>query len=292
MTVRRGIALCILGASALKVAGCGGMAGQGGPPFRLISTRNEIAMGNRVAPELERLIGGKVPSEHLQTYVQRVGQHVAAVAERRMPYQFFVVASDLPNAFALPCGRVYVTRGLLELLDNERQLAAVLANEVAHVAVRHPVKHLYRQMGVRLLVRMVRLGVEDPDEAGWQSALLIARNVLRTRHTRRDEIVADSLAIRYLTRAGYSPWGLVDLLGRLYRRDRNAPRSVAIYLRSHPLTRKRLKLAKLATEVDYYYFSPDSADPHASRFVAARKAGDRSLRKAAEGKGHLAWMLK
>jgi predicted Zn-dependent protease len=288
---RRTVPYALLVAVLLS-SGCSGIVGSDGAPIRLISTRNEIALGEKVAPEFESMVGAKVPCEHLQSYVQQVGQRIAHVAERRMPYEFSVVASGVPNSFALPGGRIYVTSGLLALLRSERELAAVLANEVAHVCHRHPIKHLYRQMGGMLLVRMVRLAVEDTDEIGWQSACRIARAVLRAAHTRRDEMVADRDALGYMARAGYSPWGMTEMLARLYVSARSDPKRLAVMLATHPITLKRVKLAKIATELDYYYFAKGSADPQVERFAAAREAGLQVLKKPAKPADQMARLLQ
>lgn len=269
---------------AATVGGCG----RGGVAHRLVSTKHEILIGDKAAPELERMLGGKVADAQMQGYVQKVGQKVAAVAERRMPYEFYIVESDVPNSFALPGGRIYVTMGMMDLVRSERELAAVLANQVGHVCRRDPIKILYDRMGHGVLVRTVRLATEDEDEQGYRSAVAIAREIIRGEHTRKDEILADQLAMKYLARAGYNPWGLAECLTTVHNAYKLKPETVAKFLQSHPLTMKRLKLAMVTAEVDYFYFNrvdnPDSARDfnviqERMRWYASRRhQGDRDPR--------------
>ncbi|KPK79218.1 MAG: hypothetical protein AMJ81_13615 [Phycisphaerae bacterium SM23_33] len=101
--------------------------------FRAISTEQEIALGREAAPEFEKEFEGKVPNETLQAYVREVGAKVAQASERKdVPHEYALLASDVPNAFALPGGKVYVTAGLMRRMTNERQLAAVLGHETGH----------------------------------------------------------------------------------------------------------------------------------------------------------------
>jgi predicted Zn-dependent protease len=250
---------CVAACLTAVVAGCG----RGAIAHRLVSTQHEILIGDKAAPELEQMLGGKVADAQMQAYVQKVGQKLAAVAERRMPYEFFIVESDVPNSFSLPGGRIYVTVGMMNLVRSERELAAVLANQVGHTCRRDPIKLLYDQMGHSVLVRTVRLATEDEDESGYRSARAVAHEIIRAQHTRKDEILADQLAMRYLARAGYNPWGLAELLTTIHNTQKLKPEEVIKYLESHPLTRKRLKLAMVTAEVDYFYFNrmddPDTA---------------------------------
>ncbi len=260
MMTKRTITVALL-LSFLTVLACG--CGRGAIAHRLVSTKHEILIGDKAAPELERMLGGKVADAQMQSYVQKVGQKIASVAERRMPYEFYIVESDVPNSFSLPGGRIYITVGMMNLVRSERELAAVLANQIGHTCRRDPVKLLYDQMGHSVLVRTVRLATEDEDESGYRSAIAVAHEIIRAQHTRKDEILADQLAMRYLARAGYNPWGLAEFLTTVHNTQKLKPENVVKYLQSHPLTMKRLKLAMVTAEVDYFYFSrvddPDTA---------------------------------
>ena len=252
------ILIIVVGAlAALPLAGCSSAA----VANRMVSTESEILLGDKAAPEFERMLGGKVADPVLQAYVQHVGQKIAAVAPRRMPYEFYVLESTIPNAFSLPGGRTYVTSGLVAILQTERELAALLANQVAHTCRRDPVKVLFDGMGGEMLVAIARLATEDEDETGYVVAERVAAEVIRGQHTRKEEILSDELAMSMMAKAGYNPWGMPELLANLHNRHRLEPTSVHLMLTTHPLTDKRFKLAKLTAEVDYFYFKQNSPDP-------------------------------
>ena len=114
----------------------------------------EISMGLQAAPEVEKQFGGPVADATLQAYIQMVGKKVADVADRKMPYDFTLLNSEIPNAFALPGGKIFVTAGLMSRMTNERQLAAVLGHEIVHVAALHGVKGMQRGIGASVVVEL------------------------------------------------------------------------------------------------------------------------------------------
>ena len=95
------------------LAGCSINPVTGKREFIMISREEEIAMGEQASPELEEQFGGRVDNQRLQDYVQAVGRKVSSVSDREMPYEFTVVASKVPNAFALPGGKIFITAGRL-----------------------------------------------------------------------------------------------------------------------------------------------------------------------------------
>ena len=111
----------------------------------LISESQEIEMGRQAAEDVNRTIG-LVEDRELQSYVSRIGTQIAANSERpQLPWQFHVVDDPTPNAFAIPGGFIYVTRGMMNLLTSEAELASVLGHEVAHVTARHTVNQISKQ---------------------------------------------------------------------------------------------------------------------------------------------------
>lgn len=261
-------ALIMTGVAILgSCSGCGSLAGSG----RLLSTSDEITVGSRIQPEFERLLGGKVRDEAVQRYVQRVGQRIAGVAGRRLPYEFAVLRPEVPNYFVLPGGKIYITRGLLAMLDDERMLAGVLANAVGHACHRQPVKALFKRMKGGMYVAVAKLAVEDPDESGYRTAIRLARELILSGATRRDEMQADALAVQYLSRADYSPWGLPHVQRMLYQRCMDAPKKMTKFYHSHPLTFRRIKHAKVAVEVDYAHFDRSRPSPTQDEYAAMRR---------------------
>ena len=264
----------------VMAAGCVVNPATGKRQIRVISTAEEIAIGRQAAPKFEAEFGGRVPVPALQRYIRRVGGKVGRVSERReVPREYALLASEVPNAFALPGGKVYITAGLMLQLSNERQLAAVLGHETGHVAAAHNVMALQRQMGSALLAELAAAAVGDKAAEGAKLATQFATALANLHYSREDEYEADQLGIRYMTRAGYNPWGMVELLNRLLAMSRGEPGRVGEMFQTHPITSKRIRRAETIIRRRYRQFSPDRPDPHAGRFVEMRVLLERYLKR-------------
>ena len=266
----------------LLVGGCSVNPATGKKQLILISQGQEIAMGQEAAPQFEKESGGKVPSERLQAYVQMVGGKIAAVSDRKMPYEYILVASDTPNAFALPGGKIFITAGLMIRMTNERQLAAVLGHETGHVAAKHNISNIQRQMGAAVLVD-IAAGVAGSNRA--EAAKAVTKTVTamgNLKYSRDDEHEADKIGIRYITAAGYSPWGAVELLNVLKGLSESEPGSLTEMFQTHPVTSKRIARAKEIIQGDPQYsrFSSSMPDPKADHFAKMHKLLVRTLAKS------------
>ena len=236
----------------------------------LISTEQEIAMGIEAAPQFEAEFGGRVPNPQLQQYVQDVGMKLAGVAEREMPYDFLVVNSDVPNAFALPGGKIFITAGLLSRLTNERQSAGVLGHEVGHVAARHNVKGMQRQMGAQILVDVAgRIAGADKAEAAKLGTKVVT-SIATLKYGRGDEHEADMLGVRYLGRAGYNPYGMVEVIKVLKALAAGESGRLANIFASHPPTSERITNTEAEVRKQYPQASPDKPDPSMEKFLKMR----------------------
>ncbi len=126
---------------AAMVTGCGTNPVTGKKEFQFISTGQEVQIGEQnYAPSRQSQGGDLTVLPELTAYVSEVGQKLAAVSDRDLPYEFVVLNSSVPNAWALPGGKIAVNRGLLTTLENEAELAAVLGHEIVHAAARHGAK--------------------------------------------------------------------------------------------------------------------------------------------------------
>jgi len=231
-------------------------------------------MGQEAAPEFEKEFGGRVSDDQLQAYVRAVGQKVAERCDRPLSYDFVVVASGTPNAFALPGGKVFITAGLVRLMENERQLAAVLGHEISHVVAKHNVKGMQRQMGAELLLSLAgRVMAKGNQAETAQAVAKIVAGVATMKYSRDDEYQADSLGIRYMTRAGYNPWGMVELLNSLASLSAREPGRLAEMFQTHPLTSKRIAEATAAIQNDpaTRAFSAGAPDPGMATFQQMRR---------------------
>ena len=144
MRLMKGAGVGLL-SGTLMWSGCATNPATGQRSLSLISESQEIEMGRQAAEDVNRTIG-LVEDRELQSYVSRIGTQIAANSERpQLPWQFHVVDDPTPNAFAIPGGFIYVTRGMMNLLTSEAELASVLGHEVAHVTARHTVNQISKQ---------------------------------------------------------------------------------------------------------------------------------------------------
>lgn len=260
-----GLLALLLAASAIP-AGCTTNPATGERIPMFISPQQEIAIGEEVAPEFEQQFAGRVDDEELQRYVRDVGGRVAAPAEREMPYEFALLRSELPNAFALPGGKVYITVGLLEIMESERELAAVLGHEVGHIAAQHNVQSLQRQVGASILVDVAVhvVGGESGQVVGEVATITTA--LANLSYSRSDEYQADMLGIRYMAAAGYNPWGMVELLTTLEEFGARGDR-LSEFFSTHPLTHKRIEEAEQLVMENHPDARRDEPPRHNERFL-------------------------
>jgi predicted Zn-dependent protease len=200
MTVPRlRIAACL----AVATAACATNPATGAKQLMLVSESQEIGMGRSYDREVVASIG-LYPDSALQRWIQEFGARLAATSERpRLPWTFRVVDDPVVNAFALPGGYIYVTRGILAYLNSEAELAGVVGHEIGHVTARHSASQLSRQQLAQLGLALGTIASPAVERyAGLASAGL---GVLFLKYSRDAERQADDLGLRYLRRAHYDP---------------------------------------------------------------------------------------
>jgi predicted Zn-dependent protease len=203
-----------------------------------VEEKDEIEIGRELAG---RILGVQplVNDPELQAYVNRVGRWIAAQSERPdLPWRFGVIDHPLVNAFATPGGFVLITRGLYEILDTEAQLAGVLGHEIGHIVRRHHITVMQQTAGVAVFAKLAQA------RAGNKSA--IVKNLIGTGATiiargldKEAEYEADQLGAILAARAGYSPYGLVEVLQKLAARSRDDG-SLTLLFKTHPQPRERI----------------------------------------------------
>jgi len=210
-----------------------------GKAVKEIDEPEEIAIGRDVA---SRLLGAAplVPNPGLQRYVNHVGRWLAAQTERPdLPWQFGVLDHGNVNAFATPGGTIFITRGLLEKMRNEAELAGVLGHEIVHVLKKHHLKAI--QKGAQTALAGEGLSTALKDRAGPARDKLIAFGTeMYTRGLdKSDELEADRLGVVIAARAGYDAYGLPSVLQTL--QVMNAQDSaLALMFKTHPAPGERL----------------------------------------------------
>lgn len=175
----------------------------------LMSPQQEVQIG---AQEHEKIVKeyGLYQDQKIQSYVQSVGQKVVKGTERPdVLYRFFVLDSPVVNAFALPGGYIYTTRGLLALANSESEMAAVLAHEAGHITGRHAAERYSRGVVTSLGAVILSSAVGS---SGVTRALGVGSDLYMKSYSRGQESQADSLGLRYLSRAGYHPSGMSGFL--------------------------------------------------------------------------------
>jgi predicted Zn-dependent protease len=182
-----------------------------------LSPEQEIVLGLQSAPEMAAQFGGLDPDESIQADLQQIGNKlVQNSAASGTPYQFrFAVLADTQtvNAFALPGGPVFITRALLDRLENEAQLAGVLGHEIGHVIGRHSSEQIAKSQLAQSLVTAV--GVAGADAGGGQGAAQMAQMVaqmVQMKYGRSDELQSDQLGIRSMAQSGYDPRAMVRVM--------------------------------------------------------------------------------
>jgi predicted Zn-dependent protease len=203
-----------------------------------ISEQDEIAVGHEIAG---RVLGAAplVADDALQTYVNRVGRWIAAQSERpNLPWRFGVIESPNINAFAAPGGTVLVTRGLYELLQNESQLAGVLAHEIGHIVKRHHVEVMQKTAALSAGAKLVqgRARNELVSRLVGSGAEVFARSLDKSA-----EFEADRLGVVLAARAGYTFYGLVEVLQQLGARSADDDGGLALLFKTHPHPDERLE---------------------------------------------------
>jgi len=179
----------------------------------LMSLQDDIELGRREHPKLVKQFGGEYENPRLQSYVTRLGERAAAYAEyQEFPYRFTIVNSPIINAFALPGGFVYISRGLLSYASNEAELIGVLSHEIGHVNARHTAE---RVSSSQLAQGLVLLGAVATGSRALAQAGSTAASLALQSFSREQEFEADSLGIRYMSRAGYDPDAMSTFLATL-----------------------------------------------------------------------------
>lgn len=213
----------------------------------LMSPQQELSVG---AQEHEKIVAqfGLYEDKAITDYVTRVGNKVARDTERPdITYKFYVLDSPIVNAFALPGGYVYISRGLLALANNEAELAGVLGHEIGHITGRHSAERYSH--GVVGAVGSTVLSILLDNNLASQ-ALDIGNNVYLSSYSRGQENEADTLGIRYMTRAGYDAAAMTDFLASLKSyseledKANNRESKGVSYLSTHPATGDRVQKTK------------------------------------------------
>ena len=227
-------------ALAALLAACATNPVTGRREIALISEEQEVQMGQQGAQQVTQEIG-LVNDQALQNYVQSIGAAMAAKSERpNLPWTFRVVDDPTPNAFAFPGGYIFITRGILSLMDNEAELASVLGHEIGHVTARHSVQQMSQQQLAQLGLGIG--AILSPTVAQYGQLAAQGLGLLFLKYGRDDERQADDLGFRYALDRGYDVRQMDDVFRSLQRMGEAANQSpLPSWLASHPGEAERIQ---------------------------------------------------
>jgi predicted Zn-dependent protease len=211
------VTLPVLALIACSLTACGVNPVTGKKEIQFVSEAQEIKLGQENYSPMRQSEGGEMSvMPDLTAYINEVGQKLAAVADRKLPYEFVVLNNSVPNAWALPGGKIAVNRGLLTELKNEAELAAVLGHEIVHAAARHGAKAQERgtMMQVGLAAAQVGAAVGGVDATVANLVLGgagVGAQMIQMKYGRDQELESDKYGMKYMKKVGYDLTGAITL---------------------------------------------------------------------------------
>ena len=258
------------------LSGCAQNPVSGQTDFVMMSEEQEIAIGRQYNEQVIKKQYQVYESKALQDYVDRVGQKLAKKSHRpHLQYHFTVLDSPEVNAFALPGGYVYITRGIMAYLNSEAELAAVVGHEIGHVTARHGVRQQSAAQAANIGLTIVSIFVPEINSMGGQNLTNLIGGALLSGYGREQELEADRLGAQYLARADYDPQAIISVLRvlknqeledeRLAKQEGREPRRYSGLFATHPDNDTRLK--EVVGEADK--LAPAAPFEGRSEFLAA-----------------------
>jgi beta-barrel assembly-enhancing protease len=209
-----------------------------------VSQDQEVAIGKQNADEVNAQLP-IIQDPAIAGYIQALGDSIAKTTSRAdLDWHFYVVNTQQVNAFALPGGYVYVNRGLIESADRLDELTGTLGHEIGHVIERHSVKQIQTQQKTNAGLAVVCTLTNLCHSGLAQVAVNVGGSALFAKHSRVDELQADSEAVVNVVRAGYDPEGIPALFEALLKQRQYQPTIVEGWFASHPMEEQRIARAR------------------------------------------------
>lgn len=244
----KAIPVCLLSASVVLLSACGINPVTKKHEFQLVSEAQEIAMGTQnYSPARQSQGGDYILDQELTAYVQSVGNKLAKVSDRNLPYEFTVINDSVPNAWAMPGGKIAFNRGLLYELNSEAELAAVMGHEMVHAAARHGAKGMERGIFLQGAMIAVGIGAQNADYANLiVGGAQVGAQLLSSKYGRDAESESDLYGMQYMKKAGYDPAAAVTLQETFVRlsADRKSNFIQGLFA-SHPPSPERVAANKV-----------------------------------------------
>ncbi len=253
------VAALILGLGA----GCANTtnAATGKKFYNTMTPQEEADLGAKAAPGVAQEYGGAVKNAQLQEYVRTIGLKMSKETESYFPtlqWEFTLLDSPVINAFSLPGGKVFFTRGLAERLTNEAQMAGVLGHEIGHVTAQHVAQQITEQTKLNVLAAVAGVAVSAADEKSAihqygqyaVPAVAVGGNLYLLKFSRTDESQADYLGMRYMSKVGYDPMAQLQVMQIL--KEASGSGGGLEMLQTHPLPQTRIDDIKKHLQSDEF----------------------------------------
>lgn len=206
-----------------------------------ISSEREVRMGKSIARAVENKFK-LLQNEEMKMRVEKIGERLARVCDRGdIDYYFKVLDEDEVNAVSLPGGYIYINRGLIERVESDDELASVIGHELGHIASRHAVKRLQGSLGY-FAIKVLIAGSKGSRQLGRGADAAFSELLLS--YSREDELLADTLAVKYMRRAGFDPRAMLSFLEKLKEIERERPLRPKRHFRTHPYLADRVRVVR------------------------------------------------
>ncbi|RYD96057.1 MAG: M48 family peptidase, partial [Sphingobacteriales bacterium] len=229
----------------LGLTGCATNAVTGKQSINFMSSADQIAIGEQNYRPYQQQQGGRYTVDpRLDDYVKSVGMKLAAVSDQpNLPYDFVVLNDDTPNAWALPGGKIAVNRGLLVLLDDEAQLAAVLGHEIVHAAAGHTAQQQSKATLMGIGAALLTMAVSDSEYSPLVGAGVgVGVGMTVAKFGREQELESDNYGIKYMAKAGYDVQAAVELQEKFVALSKGqASGGLSTLFASHPPSQERVE---------------------------------------------------
>lgn len=247
------VSCVVLAFASMGLGACSTNPTTGRSQLNLLSHDDEVKLGTEARPQMIKEYGGEVKNVDLRNYVIEIGNKLAAQTEAdnpKLPWEFALLDSDVINAFAIPGGKVFVSRGLAAKMTNEAQLAGVLGHEIGHVTARHINEKMTRSSiaNAGLGILGVAIGSGGDAVAGLAGQ---AVQLSLLSYDRGQESEADELGMRYMTKVGYNPVGQMQVMQILKAASGGGKQPE--FMSTHPLPETRIKRTQQLLDTTYKY---------------------------------------
>lgn len=242
------IKIALISSLMIVMTGCGTNPVTKKREFQFVSEAQEISIGKQnYSPARQSQGGDYVLDPELTAYVQAIGQRLAKVSDRQLPYEFVIINDSVPNAWAMPGGKIAFNRGLLYELKSEAELAAVMGHELVHAAARHGAKGMERGLLMQGAMIAVGIGAQNSDYANLiVGGAQLGAQLASSKYGRDAESESDLYGMQYMKKAGYDPAAAVALQETFVRLSAGRKSNLIDGLfASHPPSEKRVEDNKI-----------------------------------------------